>query len=258
MNKEMLRLIGAATGGLLIGSGATYLIVNNRLAKKYNAIAREEVATVHAIYKTLNEDSITGEEYVEQVLAAQNANPDPRAEGEGVVSTRLSGAPVFAAEPTDNATPEQILDWKERLQDYQGTLSEPGFARVTYEKPENPQAKADAFFEDRDANGPYLISVEEYQEQNDNLTKAQLVYYEGDGILVDERDIPVEDVDFLVGPDALNNFGNHSDDDDIVYVRREQSDTDFEIVKDPRSFENKFNQPGEDSKGPIRRMRDDD
>ena len=41
------------------------------------------------------------------------------------------------------------------------------------------------------------------------------------------------DVDETIGDDAIDNFG----DDDIVYVRNERTGIEYEVTRDPRTYE---------------------
>lgn len=79
---------------------------------------------------------------------------------------------------------------------------------------------------------PYVISFEEFCEGEDNHDKITITYYAGDGILVDEEEEIIEDVERLVGEDNLiNKFGEGSDDPDVLYVRNERMGIDYEIVR---------------------------
>lgn len=78
----------------------------------------------------------------------------------------------------------------------------------------------------------YVISPDEFSEFADYATKS-LTYYD-DGVLVDQDDNIIEDVDSMVGSGSLNTFGQYED--DSVFVRNETLKTDFEILLDPRRY----------------------
>lgn len=78
---------------------------------------------------------------------------------------------------------------------------------------------------------PYVISPEEFGEFED-YEKISLTYY-SDGILADENDEVVDDVEDIVG-DALDHFGEYED--DSVFVRCDERKCDYEILLDQRSF----------------------
>lgn len=78
-----------------------------------------------------------------------------------------------------------------------------------------------------DVKTPYIIPPEKFGTEDD-YDEITLIYYQ-DGVLAyDSNDEVVEDVDELVGPDALGSFGEYED--DSVYVRNEGHKTDYEIL----------------------------
>lgn len=78
---------------------------------------------------------------------------------------------------------------------------------------------------------PYVISPEEFGE-NDYET-VSLTFY-ADKILTDSDDVPVEDIDNVVGHDSLTHFGEYED--DSVFVRNDYLKQDFEILLDHREY----------------------
>lgn len=81
-------------------------------------------------------------------------------------------------------------------------------------------------------DAPYVISPDEFGEMDDYET-VSLTYY-ADKVLTDEMDIPVEDIESMVGYDSLECFGEYED--DSVFVRNERQKTDYEILLDVRKF----------------------
>lgn len=87
---------------------------------------------------------------------------------------------------------------------------------------------------DSDMNdGPYVISPDEYGE---NDYECESLTYYADGVLTDDWDNPIEDVEGLVGVESLEHFGDNDGDEDTVYVRNDQYKTDYEILRDNRNF----------------------
>ena len=83
------------------------------------------------------------------------------------------------------------------------------------------------------ARDPYVISPYDFGEI-DEYHKIELTYY-ADGTLEDEDYNIVEDVEELLGPKALTTFGEYED--DAVFVRNEHLGTDFQVLKDYRTYE---------------------
>lgn len=80
---------------------------------------------------------------------------------------------------------------------------------------------------------PYVIDPYDFGER-DGYRKFELTYY-ADGTLEDEDYNIVDDVDDLIGVDSLNTFGRYED--DSVFVRNDKLRSDFQILKDPRTYE---------------------
>ena len=79
---------------------------------------------------------------------------------------------------------------------------------------------------------PYVISPEEYGDI-DEYECISLQYY-ADGIVADDFDIVVDDIDATIGLESLNHFGEYED--DCVFVRNDSKRCDYEILRDTRSF----------------------
>ncbi len=79
---------------------------------------------------------------------------------------------------------------------------------------------------DESKKGPYIIDADEFRDGTMD-TCVTYSYFE-DGVVTDEYDNIVEDVDEAIGED----FVNHFDDDDVVYVRNEERRCDYEILRE--------------------------
>lgn len=88
----------------------------------------------------------------------------------------------------------------------------------------------------RSKDRPYIISHEEYYNNENSWEQADLTYYEGDDVLCDLQDMPVADPDRIVGEDNLVKFGHGSKDENVVFVRNEQIECEFEITKSVGSY----------------------
>lgn len=93
---------------------------------------------------------------------------------------------------------------------------------------------------DDDYGKPYVISPDEFGEK-DGFDTISLTYY-ADGVLTDELNIPIEDIEGMVTHDALKHFGEYED--DSVFVRNEGHEIDYEILKDLRKYSDVVKQGG--------------
>ena len=85
---------------------------------------------------------------------------------------------------------------------------------------------------DKDVYEPFIIRPDEYGELHAYETLS-LNYY-ADGVLTDELDNPIEDVESLVPADFADHFGEYED--DVVHVRNDNLECDYEILRDLRKF----------------------
>lgn len=112
---------------------------------------------------------------------------------------------------------EEFTD--EEREEYSNKVKELGYSDEIDSNPEDRVA-------------PYVIAPEEFGEYE---TKSWTLY--ADGILVDEDDMIVDNPENIIG-DALSRFGEYED--DSVYVRNENEEYDYEILKHEKPFSEVF------------------
>jgi hypothetical protein len=105
----------------------------------------------------------------------------------------------------------------------------------------------------RNPDEPYIITHDEFMENENGFTQGTMTYYNGDDILTDDKDVPVPDIEEIVGSEALTKFGYGSRDRNVVYVRNEKIETDFEITLSQGEFAKEV--AGFQHSAPIRRFR---
>ena len=79
---------------------------------------------------------------------------------------------------------------------------------------------------------PYSIPPDDLGEF-DEYSVITLIYY-ADGVLADELDEEVDDVEGAVGDDLEHKFGEYED--DVVCIRNDSRKCDYEIIRDERLF----------------------
>lgn len=89
--------------------------------------------------------------------------------------------------------------------------------------------------------GPYVITEDEFGEIDEYETNT-LTYY-SDGVLADDVDDVIEDVEDTIGHESLMNLGPQDDRlhlVDSVYVRNDDKKCDYEILFDVRRYADVF------------------
>ena len=120
---------------------------------------------------------------------------------------------------------------KPPLKEYVKMVESNGYAPKTHVE-EVEEEIANGEWDDKDVYEPYIIRPEEYGELHAYETLS-LNYY-ADGVLTDELDNPIEDVESLVPADFADHFGEY--DDNVVHVRNDNLECDYEILRDLRKF----------------------
>ena len=82
------------------------------------------------------------------------------------------------------------------------------------------------------SDDPYVISPEEFGE-NDDYATVSLTYY-ADGVLENDTFGIVTDIGDTIGKDSLTHFGEYED--DSVFVRNDDLKIDYEILLDYRNY----------------------
>lgn len=218
---------GAVAGSLLLGGGAGYLVAVKRLNKQYDErLIHELQETKEFIKFTMDEeDKMSGATAVEVAEDAQGVFVQPAAKAmvnySGVESNDDEIAKAretldrMVKESTDEAVvvveDVNVFDMNVTVWDLDKEMAQ------------------------RDPLQPYIISEDEFMQNDPDHTQVQVTYYQGDDILADAADDPIPDVNGTVGEDNLTRFGHGSDNANMVFVRNEVLNTDFEIE---RSFGN--------------------
>lgn len=87
----------------------------------------------------------------------------------------------------------------------------------------------------RTPDAPYIIHKDEFfGDEMGWDTQQTLTWYEGDKILCNEQDIPIHKPDNLVGE---LKFGHGSGDPNVVYIRNESLQAEYEVLRDRGSYE---------------------
>lgn len=82
-------------------------------------------------------------------------------------------------------------------------------------------------------NGPRVISPEEFNNAPPGYSAQPLDYF-ADGVLADSWGVKL-DIDETIGEESLDHFGEYQD--DILHVRNEREEVDYEITRDPRTYD---------------------
>lgn len=102
---------------------------------------------------------------------------------------------------------------------------------------ENTDSKKEEKGDPCERDIPYIITPEEFGCM-DGYDAVSLNYY-SDGVLTDDWDEIIDNVDEIVGSESLRHFGEYED--DCVFVRNDKTKCDYEVVHDLRKFSDVVN-----------------
>lgn len=242
MNKELLTIVGIGAGSLAVGYLAGYWITKKRLLVKLEEEyqdATEETRT-RLIKRFKADDQYATPKMVAEAngrAATRIANETSAEAIERLVESYSGGDELENMEPVDGPIgpfTKEGLDYYAQKREEE---EERKRTRVNiWDSDESKIAGETAAEEVLDKTKPYVISSSDFQIDNPEWEKSSITYFDGDDTLADERDQMIPNIDNLVGGANMIRFGDRSDDPNVVYIRNEVLETDFEIFRDLRSF----------------------
>ena len=227
-------LAGVALLSLAAGGFVGYKYAQSRLKMHYENLANEEIQEAKEYYSHLRkEGSAADPEVLLQDLHGKSAVDAIRAHrryaGKGGTDTE---AP---AETEEELSAEEIALHVKNGVDPRPPIEEVVEERKNVFENRSPVDDEDFDYEAelarRNGDRPYIITHDEFYENETDYEQMHITYFAGDDVLVDERDQVIPDEDAAVGDDNLTRFGHGSKDAHIVYVRNEKLETDFEITR---------------------------
>lgn len=83
----------------------------------------------------------------------------------------------------------------------------------------------------RTTERPYVITDDEYFQNSTDYTQVCLQWYTFDKVLATQGDEELTETDELVGDENLLKFGHGSNDANIVYIRNDGLEKEFEVIR---------------------------
>lgn len=213
VRREVIAAVAGAVGATL-GASGSYFVTKKKLEAKYAAIADREIAEART-YFTMH---VQDEKPDLEELARNLGYEIPVGDGERILTDEEVAE--LAAERQGEESDE-----KPQPKQYHNVFKEKRGVVV----PISPD------MENRGTSQIYVISLDEYNQNDDDHTQLELSYYAGDDVLSDGS-MPIENPEKYVGHDALDRFGHGSGDPNVVLVRNHQMETDWYITKNDGKF----------------------
>lgn len=246
MNQTQIRYILAAGWGIYAGVAAGWFLSK----RKWQKIADEEIENVKEHYYNRqaailrsNLRAVEEELDVERNESRHLAEVPPHSDEE---LRPVSESPFLKpGDPEDDESAELQKEVEQiahdlKYHDLDTIEPEELEPNVKFEPTDfdetPPEGRKYPLTEPENPDRPYVISVEEFMDDEPVYDKMTLTYYEADDILSDDNGKVVRSIDRVIGDQALINFGNRSDDNHVVYVRNEPLKTDYEVALEERAY----------------------
>lgn len=241
------------------GAVSAYILTKRHLTAQYEDLIEEEVKKAHDFYSnrlpTLPDIPVEQETVVEEFVEEITTSEAPDA----LQEDRVNYNKIVSQYGSENLPRGKKLSPRdgESMEDFELRIAQEGRAAVKdmlnrtepdlaeeYEPTEEEDALLHKnIFDDhgasdeddldrssRSSDKPYIISNEEFEDAELEYTQNTLTYYQGDAVLTDEHDQPVP-INTVIHESNLQ-FGNASGDKNVVYIRNDKLEVDFEVVQD--------------------------
>lgn len=186
-------------GGICIGLGTGYYLAKRQLETKYQMMAEKEIAEMREYYLAKERERDEKKPELDEVMAEYG------------YETKLEG-------------PDEIMYVKVDPNTLEGEVESVDIWDYEVEGA------------NRSEEVPYVIHYDEYFNNETPYEQIQLTYYEGDDVLADSNDTPVDDQDAMVGLGNLSKFGHGSKDPNVVYIRNHELQLEIEVVHNDGMF----------------------
>lgn len=213
MNNKVFNVL-MFTVGAAIGSAVTWKVVKT----KYERIAQEEIDSVKEEYNRLMGLMKKEIDACRKVTAAHQNEEKESEETEDYY-------------PDDDE--RDLTEHERQMVDYYKLTSKYRSSENENDDEENGKEGDEGGNDEVPyINGPYVISPEEFGDHPG--FNVQPLDYFADGILADGWGVEL-DIEDTIGEESLNHFGEYTD--DVVHVRNERNELDYEVTRDPRTYD---------------------
>lgn len=108
---------------------------------------------------------------------------------------------------------------------------------------------------DRKGKDVYVLHEDEFFQDERGYTQDTLMYYSGDYTLADPHDRPIYNSTEVLGTDFMNQFGQGTNQEDVLYIRNEVLKSEYEVVLAAGSYaEEILGVDASDEDRPVKRV----
>ena len=235
MNNTVLKNVAFAASGALFGALGGYLVSYKVLSEKfekeleeYKESDRREVVLIRDELKELGEQILV---YQQAGLSFETAKAiaEKNKEAQRAKDRKLMEQEKSDKKETLNVHHTQFVNYVEKTKKEQDVIKDPELEKDELETNVENFTPSEPVKEE----APYLISVDQFANDRDDFRKVSCTYYIEDNVIcetahnekISGRHVGQENLDMLINSDI-----------DIMYVRNEYLEIDYEIDKYEGSY----------------------
>lgn len=265
MVNQNIKLATVSIGALTVGFAAGVFVAHKSAVKKYKAMAEAEIQSVKKTYSLLKgEDEFADPAtavadfrkrsgYLERLDELQYLSAVEEEHGaEGLERYSRGEHPTISPVPADGwgmvgtgpRKLEEVLHPGSVGVDAQrrdGDSNSSDDRDVSGEDPPRGTQRGEAFTappvpklprpEPVDTSKPYLISQQEFFQDDEDYDHLTITWYSRNQMLLDERDDVISNMEATVGLDNMKMFGQpDADDPNVLHIRNENTKVKFEVL----------------------------
>lgn len=240
-NPVTLALVGVVA--LAAGGAGGYFIAKKQLRSYYEDLATMEIEQAKEFYAGVYKTDPDGAVLTPQEVLTQRHGSEAAQEALRGYQGRQAAEAILERDEMEVALDEQDEAQVRRLEErrrHEEVVETPDEVVETVTETRNvfidPNFDLEEEKKHRTKSKPYIITHDEFYAGDLDYDTITLTYFEEDDTLTNERDEPIREVDKMIGDDHLVRFGHGSKDRNIVFVRNDRLETDFEVVKAEGSY----------------------
>ena len=183
-------------GGVVLGGIAGTLMTTAYLKKAFEDKLNEAVADVKSVYMSRYEATVSAEEALDDKVTVDNS-----------------------------------------IESVEEEVSESEFDVDAYETMLRETAKTTIVDEVEPLSYIHVIDLDSFLEEPEpDWDKVSLMYFEDDDTLCDPNYMLISKADTIVGPDFREWFGQLSEDENTVFIRNDNTRTDYEVMREEGTY----------------------
>lgn len=240
-------LVGTSSAlACILGGVTAHVVTKKYMTAKYETLIAEEIDSARLYFSKLYKSG----DYSDPIRFSESLN-HKKADAEqyekmAEVYSRAEGVPINKASEVSKPVEGEDMEAfetrviREAKSEVEGVKERLGIFEDEDESEEevitmNVFSDNSSEDDERNPNKPFILTQREFEEGEHEYTQNTLTYYEGDDVLTDDRDQPIHNKLPVVGEDNLR-FGTKSNDPNVVYIRNNHLEVDFEVCRSAGTF----------------------